>query len=85
MKRVTLVLMLCAMLGIIFGCSNKKDAVKALYNAGYTKITPGGYSWFSCGEGDFYSTKFTATNPAGKRASGTVCSGLLFKGSTIRF
>jgi len=84
MKKVFSFLLVLSLLALV-GCSNKKDAEKALSNAGYTHINAGGYSWFSCGRDDFYSTKFSAKNPAGKSVQGTVCSGLLFKGSTIRF
>lgn len=66
-------------------CSNSSDAVRALQGSGYTNIQPGGYDWFACSKDDFYHTKFTATNPAGQTVSGTVCSGLLFKGATVRF
>lgn len=64
-------------------CSSSKDAHKALTAAGYTDIQTTGYSWFSCGEGDSFSTGFIATGPSGKRVEGVVCSAW-FKGSTIR-
>lgn len=67
------------------GCSNNEDAQRALSGAGYKNIQTQGYAFFACGKDDFYSTEFTATNPAGQNVSGTVCSGLLFKGATIRF
>ena len=57
----------------------------ALRDAGYTDISTGGYGLFSCGRDDFYSTKFTATNIYGNKINGVVCSGLIFKGSTIRY
>ena len=69
----------------LFGCTNTNDTINTLSNAGYTNIDPGGYSVFSCARDDFYSTKFTATNPLGKKVEGVFCSGLFFKGSTIRF
>lgn len=67
------------------GCSNSNDARHALKSAGYSEIQTHGWSPFACGDGDFFSTKFTAVNPAGVRVTGTVCSGLIFKSSTIRF
>lgn len=67
------------------GCTSQSDAQRALSNAGYTDIQAGGYDWFACGKDDFYSTKFTAKNPAGQPVNGVVCSGLLFKSATIRF
>lgn len=52
---------------------------------GYKNIQTHGFDLFACSEDDFYSTKFTATNPAGQQVSGVVCSGLIFKGATVRF
>jgi len=83
MKKVLTVVTL-GMCLFVTGCSNPSDAIRALSNSGYTNIDAGGFDWFGCGNGDFYSTKFVATNPAGKVVSGTVCSGLL-KGATVRF
>lgn len=51
---------------------------------GFTDIQIGGYKWGACGEDDYYSTEFTATNPTGRRVSGVVCCGH-YKGCTIRF
>lgn len=67
------------------GCTNPKDAHRALDSAGFTDIKTGGYDAFSCSEDDFYATKFEARNPQGKVVRGTVCSGVLFKNATIRF
>lgn len=70
---------------LLTSCTNKDDAIDALDKSGYTNITTEGYGWFACSKDDFYSTKFTATNPNGKEVSGVVCNGILFKSSTIRF
>ena len=70
---------------VLAGCSNSNDAMRALTNAGYTDISTHGWAPLQCGRDDTFSTKFTATNPAGNRVSGVVCSGLLFKNATIRF
>jgi hypothetical protein len=51
---------------------------------GFTDIQVGGYQWGACGRDDYYSTKFTAANPQGRRVSGVVCCGN-YKGCTIRF
>jgi hypothetical protein len=67
------------------GCTSPQDAEKALKAEGMTNIQMNGYSWFACSKDDFYHTGFTATNFLGKPVEGTVCSGLLFKGSTIRY
>lgn len=70
---------------MLAGCSNSSDARRALDAAGMTNIQTHGWAPFACGEGDFFSTKFTATNPQGKQVSGAVCSGLIFKNATIRY
>lgn len=67
------------------GCVNKDDAEKALANQGFTNVRVTGYNLFACSKDDFYHTGFTATNIQGNTVSGTVCSGLIFKGSTIRW
>ena len=74
------------MILILFtACTSQKDANNALTSAGYTNIKTNGYGWFSCSNDDFYRTKFIATNVRGKIVTGTVCSGLFFKNSTISF
>lgn len=69
----------------ICSCTNPKDANKALESMGFTNIKMTGYSLFACSEDDFYHTGFEAVNSQGKVVSGTVCSGLFFKNSTVRF
>lgn len=69
---------------ILTACTNQDDAMRALKAEGFTDIEFTGYDWFACSEDDFYHTGFVATKN-GNRADGTVCSGLLFKGSTIRW
>ncbi len=64
-------------------CSDGPGSAKVLSDAGYTNIVTTGYSMFSCGDGDSWSTGFEATGPTGKHVTGVVCSGFL-KGSTIR-
>ncbi len=79
--RLLTVLLIALLVG---ACIDPAGARKVLHSAGYTEIKAEGYSMFVCGQDDFFATKFTAKNPAGKYASGAVCSGLLFKGGTIR-
>lgn len=64
-------------------CSDAPGATKALLDAGYKNIQTTGYSAFSCGEHDSYSTGFTAVGPTGRPVAGVVCAGV-FKGETIR-
>lgn len=81
MKNVIIALTLTTLL---VGCSDSDTAIKALRGAGYTDIKTTGYSWFSCGKDDSFATGFTAKGPTGVYVEGAVCSGLLFKNSTIR-
>ena len=74
----------CAAIIILTGCTDPSGASKVLRNNGYTNIHIGGYSWFTCGRDDAYSTEFEAVSPSGNKVNGAVCSGLM-KGSTIRF
>lgn len=77
---------LAVMTVALAGCYNSTDARHALAEqGGFTDIQVTGHGWFACGHDDFYSTKFTAKNSQGKHVSGVVCSGLLFKNSTIRW
>ena len=69
---------------LMLGCEDDGRGYRALEANGFTDITMKGYAWVGCGEDDFYSTHFAATNSAGKRVSGVVCCGS-FKGCTVRF
>lgn len=66
-------------------CTSQHDAEKALRAQGFKDIEVTGYGAFSCSEDDFFRTNFRATNPNGEVVEGTVCSGLFFKNSTIRW
>jgi hypothetical protein len=67
------------------GCTDESNTIRTLEDSGYSNIQTTGYSWFECGDGDAFHTGFTATNPVGRRVSGTVCCGWMTKGCTIRF
>lgn len=66
-------------------CTNENDADRSLISLGFTNITYTGFRLFACADSDFYHTGFKAINPQGNKVSGTVCSGILFKNSTVRF
>lgn len=83
--KLKTLLVVSLIIGLCAACSSPEDARRALNGAGYSKISTHGYDFFACGQDDFYHTKFSATNMQGKRVSGVVCSGLLFKSATIRF
>lgn len=80
MKKLIVILSL-----LLVGCTNSNDAHTALDDAGFKDIQMTGYNWFACSKDDFYHTGFQAKNINGKTVTGTVCSGFLFKNSTIRF
>lgn len=69
----------------LIGCTNQSDAMRALTAQGFTDVRFTGYSFFACGKDDFFHTGFIAKNAQGLEVKGTVCSGLIFKNSTIRF
>lgn len=68
---------------VIAACSDPEGAKKAAEDAGYENVSTSGYSWFSCGKDDTFSTGFSATNAHGRPVRGVVCSGWL-KGATVR-
>lgn len=70
---------------IFTGWTNVPRATEVLAFNNLTPISVGGVAWFSCGEGDWYATKFTAKTASGKVVSGEVCEGMVFKGQTIRY
>lgn len=69
----------------LMACTNAKDATRVLEENGYTNVQITGYNWLSCSKDDSVHTGFTAKSPNGHQVIGTVCAGLLFKNSTIRF
>ena len=69
----------------LIGCTNHDATVSTLESSGFTEIQTGKHDFFSCGQDDFYATKFTATNPIGKKVKGTVCCGMIVKSCTVRF
>ncbi len=85
LKAVALTLAFGAVAGGLTGCIDATGATSTLENAGYEDVKITGYNFFACGQDDFYHTGFTAKNVKGKTVEGTVCSGLLFKDSTIRY
>jgi hypothetical protein len=78
MRKIVIV---CAL--ALTACSDPEGARKALLDDGIEPEVVGGYSWFGCGNGDVYSTRFEGTR-YGRKISGVVCSGFS-KGHTIRY
>lgn len=85
MKKKIMSWAIILILFIIIACTNEMSMKNLLENEGYTEIEFTGYSWFSCGESDFYHSGFRAKNKNGKIIEGTVCEGFLFKDKTIRY
>jgi len=79
MKKLVL---MCIVL--MAGCTAPDRSRETLDNSGFTNIEIGGWAGLSCSDGDTYKTKFSATNPNGKRVTGVVCCGMM-KGCTVRF
>lgn len=68
---------------LLTGCTDKDKAERILKAEGYTDIYMDGYKFLACSKDDFYHTGFIAKKN-GNDIKGTVCSGLIFRGSTIR-
>ncbi len=66
-------------------CTDPAEATKAVEAMGMKVTSIDGYSFFGCSEDDWYHTEFTAVGANGKQVHGVVCSGMFFKGSTVRF
>lgn len=67
------------------GCTDNEKTYRILSNQGYTQIEFTGFRPFACSRDDSYSTGFRAVQPNGLPVSGTACSGLFFRGTTLRF
>lgn len=68
----------------LVGCTNATETKRVLEMDGVTNIEITGYKFFACSQDDFYHTGFKGQRN-GKNIEGTVCSGLLFKASTVRY
>lgn len=85
--KVILAGIIAAVLSItmLTGCTDKEGAERVLELNNFTEIRITGYAWLSCSDRDTVKTGFVARAPNGQITKGAVCSGLLFKNSTIRF
>jgi len=82
MKKI--ILMLFAIF-IVANCTDNDTALRVLESNGYSNVQFTGYKFFGCSKDDTYHTGFIAVSPNNKPVEGTVCGGLFFKNSTIRF
>ncbi len=74
---VGILMMLCA-------CTKADDVKKYSEEQGWASFNVTGYRWFGCSDDDWYQTGFSAVTKDGKKVTGVVCSGLFFKGATMR-
>ena len=80
MKHLSLLLTILTLIA----CTNEHEARRVLELDGFTDVKITGYKFWACSKDDFYHTGFSAIKNK-KDIDGVVCSGLLFKASTIRF
>lgn len=80
----TVFIVMVLSINLLTGCTDKSGAERVLKAHGYTHIVITGWRPLSGSEKDFYCTGFEATSPSGRRVTGTVTSGLILKGNTIR-
>jgi hypothetical protein len=80
-KLIIIAIMLLA----ISACTDSGNAKRILKSQGYENIKITGYRFFSCSQDDTYHTGFEAQTQSGDAITGTVCSGIFFKNSTVRF
>lgn len=81
MKKIVMI----TVVAFLCGCTDPQGAKEALQAQGFSNIEITGYKMFMCSENDVYSTGFVAENVNGQKVKGSVCAGLFFKGSTIRY
>ena len=91
-KPAVILILAFVLILIMFGTgifASKDVAVRALEAQGYSDIQIVDHAWFAvglrgCDEKD--AARFTAKviNPAGKPAEVYVCTGVIFKGGTVR-
>ena len=80
MKKMMMVILMV----VCSGCTRPEKTKELLEANGYSNVVTTGYAFWLKGEGDTFSTGFTAMSPNGKPVKGAVTGGIL-KGSTIRF
>lgn len=75
----------CALTLSLAACTVQEDtAVGVLTAQGYSQIELGGPAFFGCSDDDELTRTFKARGVDGQGVEGVVCSGLFFKGATVR-
>jgi len=77
-------IVMIAFLYALSGCTAPASAKRILEADGFTDVQITGYNFFACSKEDWFHTGFVAKR-GDKTVSGTVCAGLIFRNSTIRF
>lgn len=86
MKTILMCIIAAALsITMLTSCTDPDGAKRVLELNNFTEIRITGYAWLSCSDRDTVKTGFIARAPNGQITKGAVCSGLLFKNSTIRF
>lgn len=78
----TFVLIFITLLTI--SCKRESDVKKFAKAEGWQSYKVEGYCWLCCSEDETFHTEFTAITKEGKTITGAVCSGIIFKNSTMR-
>lgn len=78
--RVAVVALACC----FCAACDEDGAKRALSDEGFTAIVMQGPGFIGCGRDDSVVNKFEATSVTGARVNGVVCSGLWWKGYTVR-
>lgn len=79
MKKLIFVMSL-----FLTACTDSENSVRVLQEQGFENIRITGFEFLACGRDDWYRTGFIAKK-GDREVAGVVCSGLIFKDSTIRF
>lgn len=69
---------------LLTSCTSEGKARSTLEAEGYTNIEITGYSYGSCSKDDSTCTGFVARSPGGRKVTGAVGCGYVFKGCTVR-
>jgi hypothetical protein len=83
MKRLFVLILATILAFSATACTQPDQSIAVLEREGYSNIEITGYDPFGCSEDDHYRTGFRAEKN-GQQVKGVVCSGLMFKGTTIR-
>ena len=84
-KKAAVALSTLIALLVVGGCTKPDDSKRLLESQGLKDVKITGYNIFGCSDDDSFHTGFEAIGVDGRKVEGTVCSGMFFKGATIRY